>query len=173
MLYLARDRVGEKPLYYGFIGKTFAFASDLNSLTCLDNFNKPVNTGILETYFRYGYIPAPYSVYEDIYKLEPGKILEIRAPFAQCSFRTYWSMRQAAYDGQNHLFRGSEEEAAAELEEGTDKVGGYLGGIGKRFSEHLSEHRYHLPGILRCNIKFRMFRSEMLRDLCGNFRGGL
>lgn len=117
VLYLARDRVGEKPLYYGFIGKTFAFASDLNSLTCLDNFNKPVNTGILETYFRYGYIPAPYSVYEDIYKLEPGKILEIRAPFAQCSFRTYWSMRQAAYDGQNHLFRGSEEEAAAELEE--------------------------------------------------------
>jgi len=86
-------------------------------LTCLDNFNKPVNTGILETYFRYGYIPAPYSVYEDIYKLEPGKIMEIRAPFAQCSFRTYWSMRQAAYDGQNHLFRGSEEEAAAELEE--------------------------------------------------------
>ncbi|MCM1153959.1 MAG: asparagine synthase (glutamine-hydrolyzing) [Roseburia sp.] len=115
-LLLARDRVGEKPLYYGFIGRTFAFASDLNSLTCLDNFDKPIDTGILETYFRYGYIPAPHSVYEDIYKLEPGKILEIKAPFAGYSLRTYWSMRQAAYYGQTHLFQGSEEEAAAELE---------------------------------------------------------
>ena len=117
VLSLARDRVGEKPLYYGFIGKTFAFASDLNSLTCLDNFDKPINTGILETYFRHGYIPAPYSVYQDIYKLEPGKILEISEPFKECSFRTYWSMRGVAYDGQTHLFRGSEEEAAIELEE--------------------------------------------------------
>lgn len=116
MLSIARDRVGEKPLYYGFIGETFAFASDLNSLACLDHFDKPVNIGILETYFRYGYIPAPYSVYQDIYKLDPGKILEISAPFKQYNFRTYWSMRKAAYDGQTHLFQGSEEEAAIELE---------------------------------------------------------
>lgn len=115
-LFLARDRVGEKPLYYGFVGETFAFASDLNSLTCLDNFDKPINIGILETYFRYGYIPAPYSVYQDIYKLKPGTILKITAPFKAYDFCTYWSMRQAAFDGQTHLFKGSEEEAAIELE---------------------------------------------------------
>lgn len=116
VLYLARDRVGEKPLYYGLIGETFAFASDLNSLTCLDNFDKPINTGILETYFRYGYIPAPYSVYQDIYKLKPGTILKIAAPFKSYESCTYWSMRKAAIDGQTHLFQGSEEEAAIELE---------------------------------------------------------
>lgn len=116
-LYLARDRVGEKPLYYGFVhGKTFVFASDLNSLTCMDNFKNSINKGILETYFRYGYIPAPYSIYEDIYKLEPGKLLKMKAPFEEYEISTYWSMREVAYYGQTHLFQGSEEEAAGELE---------------------------------------------------------
>ncbi|MCH5248423.1 MAG: asparagine synthase (glutamine-hydrolyzing) [Lachnospiraceae bacterium] len=120
MLLLARDRVGEKPLYYGVTGKkTFVFASDLNSITCLDNFNNPVNKKVLETYFRYGYIPAPYSIYENIYKLEPGKILKIKSPFYNdCFLETvsYWSMTETAYYGQTHLFKGSEKEAAEELE---------------------------------------------------------
>ncbi|MDD6811842.1 MAG: asparagine synthase (glutamine-hydrolyzing) [Lachnospiraceae bacterium] len=116
-LYLSRDRVGEKPLYYGFVNKkTFVFASDLNSIKALDGFKNPVNTGILEAYFRYGYIPAPYSIYEDIWKLEPGKIIEIKFPFNKYELKTYWSMREAAYYGQTHLFQGSEEEAAQELE---------------------------------------------------------
>lgn len=120
VLLLARDRVGEKPLYYGFTGKkTFVFASDLNSLTSLDNFRNPINKRALESYFRYGYIPAPHSIYEDVYKLEPGKMLKIKSPFnktADIEKSEYWSMAQAAYYGQTHLFKGSEEEAAAELE---------------------------------------------------------
>lgn len=120
MLLLARDRVGEKPLYYGFTGKkTFVFASDLNSLTCLDNFSNPVNKRVLETYFRYGYIPAPYSIYEGIYKLEAGTYLKIESPFNNiCNIKkaAYWSMAETAYYGQTHLFKGSEEEAAQELE---------------------------------------------------------
>ena len=117
VLRLARDRVGEKPLYYGFLeDKTFVFASDLNALTCMDNFKNPINRQMLETYFRYGYFPAPFSVYEEIYKLEPGKILTMRAPFRDYETSAYWSMQEAAYYGQTHLFRGSEEEAAQELE---------------------------------------------------------
>lgn len=117
VLYLARDRVGEKPLYYGFVqGNRFVFASDLNSITALEGFDNPVNTGVLGQYFRYGYIPAPYSIYENIYKLEPGKILEIKYPFRAFDKKTYWSMRETAVWGQEHLFRGSEEEAAEELE---------------------------------------------------------
>lgn len=117
VLYLARDRVGEKPLYYGFIGgETFAFASELGSLKAMDRFDRPVNKGILETYFRYGYIPAPYSYYEGIYKLEPGTILEMKYPFREYKIYPYWSMKEAAYYGQTHLFQGSEEEAAEELE---------------------------------------------------------
>ncbi len=116
MLFLARDRVGEKPLYYGFIGETFAFASELGAIACLGGFQAPVNRGILETYFRYGYIPAPYSIYEGIYKLEPGKILKSKAPFDTYEISTYWSMKEAACYGQNHLFQGSGQEAAEELE---------------------------------------------------------
>lgn len=115
-LYLSRDRVGEKPLYYGFVGNgTFAFASDLNSLTGLDNFKNMVNKDILETYFRYGYIPSPYSIYEGIYKLEPGKILKIKFPFNKYNDCPYWSMKESACYGQTHLFQGTEEEAAKEL----------------------------------------------------------
>ena len=117
MLFLARDRVGEKPLYYGFVGDhRFVFASDLNSVTALDGFDNPVNTGVLESYFRYGYIPAPYSIYENIYKLQPGKYLEIKFPFNKYNVKTYWSMQETAVYGQQHLFGGNEKEAAEELE---------------------------------------------------------
>lgn len=117
MLLLARDRVGEKPLYYGLVkGEKFVFASDLNSIAALDGFDNPVNTGILEQYFRYGYIPAPFSVYENIYKLEPGRILEVKYPFRQWEKKIYWSMLETAVWGQTHLFRGSGKEAAEELE---------------------------------------------------------
>lgn len=121
MLSLARDRVGEKPLYYGFVAgdegrERFVFASDLNSVAALEKFNNPINTAVLENYFRYGYIPAPFSVYENVWKLEPGKILEIKSPFNKYAIKTYWSMQETAVYGQDHLFTGSEAEAAEELE---------------------------------------------------------
>lgn len=117
VLLLARDRVGEKPLYYGFTGNhRFVFASDLNSVAALDGFDNPVNARVLQHYFRYGYIAAPYSIYENIYKLQPGKYLLIRFPFEKYEIKTYWSMQETAVYGQQHLFRGSEAEAAEELE---------------------------------------------------------
>ena len=116
-LLLARDRVGEKPLYYGFVGgRRFVFASDLNSIAALDGFDNAVNRGVLQQYFRYGYIAAPYSIYENIYKLQPGKYLTIRDPYDRFDIQTYWSIQDAAVYGQNHPFTGSEEEAAEELE---------------------------------------------------------
>lgn len=116
-LLLARDRVGEKPLYYGFVaGHRFVFASDLNSIVALEGFNNPVNVHVLENYFRYGYIAAPYSIYKNIYKLQPGKWIKIKSPFNKCEIMTYWSMQETAVYGQQHLFVGSEEEAAEELE---------------------------------------------------------
>jgi asparagine synthase (glutamine-hydrolysing) len=116
-LSLARDRVGEKPLYYGFVGNhKFVFASDLNSIAALDGFQNPINTAVLENYFRYGYIPAPYYIYADIRKLEPGKILEMKSPFHDYHVKTYWSMEKTAVYGQEHPFQGTETEAAEELE---------------------------------------------------------
>ena len=115
-LYLLRDRVGEKPLYYGWVNGEFAFASDLGCLPVLNGFSNEINKGALPIYFIHGYIPAPYSVYENIYKLEPGTILTLKAPYKEYSIETYWSMKEAAKNGELHPFKGSEEEATEELE---------------------------------------------------------
>ena len=80
LLYLLRDRIGEKPLYYGRVGESFVFASDVGAIAELEGFHNPVNRKVLGLYFVHGYIPAPYSIYEDIYKLEPGTILKLRLP---------------------------------------------------------------------------------------------
>lgn len=115
-LYLLRDRVGEKPLYYGRAGNSFVFASELGCISSLDGFENPINTRVLDLYFQYGYIPAPYSIYEDIYKLEPGTILKIKSPFNKWETESYWSMKEAAKKGQSNLFTGTRKEAADELE---------------------------------------------------------
>ncbi len=125
VLFLARDRVGEKPLFYGILKDdinnsendgSFVFGSDLCSIAALDGFTNPVNVDIMGDYMRYGYIPAPYTVYRGIWKLEPGKILKVKAPFDKPEMEEYWSMMETAVSGQKNLFRGSEEEAADELE---------------------------------------------------------
>lgn len=115
-LYLLRDRIGEKPLYYGFMGDTFVFASDVACIASLDGFQNPVNKDVLGIYFVHGYIPAPYSIYENMYKLEPGCILEIKSPFKKFDISTYWSIKEVAQHGQEHLFKGTYEEAVDELE---------------------------------------------------------
>ena len=118
-LYLLRDRVGEKPLYYGQMGESFVFASELSCIAALDGFSNPINRNVLDLYFIHGYIPAPYSIYENIYKLEPGTIACIPLPFRgmdSVTHETYWSMKEAAKKGQANLFQGSFREASEELE---------------------------------------------------------
>ena len=120
-LFLARDRVGEKPLFYGILkddinNDKLVFASDLNSISSLDGFHNPINQRALGGYMRYGYIAAPYTVYEGIWKLRPGRILIVKAPFNKPTIKTYWSVAEVAASRQQNLFRGSEAEAAEELE---------------------------------------------------------
>lgn len=117
-MFLLRDRVGEKPLYYGFTKGSFVFASEIGSIAVLDGFDNAVNTDVLDVYFTHGYIPAPYSIYRGIYKLEAGTMLKIKFPYEKedISVIPFWSMREAAKKGQENLFKGSEEEAAEELE---------------------------------------------------------
>lgn len=124
-LFLTRDRVGEKPLYYGILkddlknGESdgaFVFASDLRSIASLDGFTNSVNVDILGDYMRYGYISAPFSIYCGIWKLEPGKILKVKSPFDKSELLTYWSMMETAVSGQKNRFSGTASEASEELE---------------------------------------------------------
>ncbi len=87
---LTRDRVGEKPLYYGFVRRSgeaaeepvFVFASDIGCLKEMEGFRNEINRAVLPLYFIHGYIPAPYTIYRDIWKLEPGTVLTVEPPYA-------------------------------------------------------------------------------------------
>ncbi len=72
-LHLIRDRFGEKPLYYCWTGQegntSFLFGSELKSMVTFTGFNNPVNRYALTQYMRFTYVPAPYSIYKDVYKL--------------------------------------------------------------------------------------------------------
>ena len=113
---LIRDRIGEKPLYYGFVNGSFVFASDLGCIATLPDFKNGIDTKVLQIYFIHGYIPAPYSIYRDIYKLDAGCMLEVEAPYTTPQVSTYWSVREAAKKGQKNQFKGSFHEASEELE---------------------------------------------------------
>lgn len=115
-LYLARDRMGEKPLYYGKVGDSFVFASDIAAIKALDGFHNEINTDVLNLYFMYGYIPQPYSIYKEIWQLKPGGILEIKEPFTDWSNDNYWNICEVAKNGQKNMFEGTEQEAADRLE---------------------------------------------------------
>ncbi|SFP34747.1 asparagine synthase (glutamine-hydrolysing) [Butyrivibrio proteoclasticus] len=112
----ARDRVGEKPLYYGNVAGAFAFASDIGCLRVVDGFDNEINTDVLDIYFEEGYIPSPYSIYKGINKLEPGTILTLNVETLETKTDIYWSMADAAKKGQSNIFTGSRKEAADELE---------------------------------------------------------
>ena len=88
-IYLMRDRVGEKPLYYGMVKDSFVFASDLECIRQIEGFANPVNTSVFPLYFQYGYIPAPYTIYESLYKLEPGKVLTLDVQKLTYEIKTY------------------------------------------------------------------------------------
>jgi asparagine synthase (glutamine-hydrolysing) len=81
-LYLARDRFGEKPLYYGWVHGAFVFGSELKALRCCPGFDNEIDRDVLALYLRYSAVPGPYSIYRDIYKLQPGCILSIPASAA-------------------------------------------------------------------------------------------
>jgi asparagine synthase (glutamine-hydrolysing) len=76
-LCLIRDRMGEKPLYFGWSKGSFLFSSELKSLKEYPDFDNKIDRDVVALYMRYLYIPAPYSIYKNIYKLEPGCILKI------------------------------------------------------------------------------------------------
>lgn len=115
-LYLARDRFGEKPLYYGWLNQTFIFASELKALNRFTNWRGEINSNVLSDYLQYSCIPAPYSIYKDIYKLIPGTYLTVKANRYQQQ-HTYWSALAKAQLGLATSLQASFAEATDQLEQ--------------------------------------------------------
>ena len=120
VLTLARDRMGEKPLYYGFQNETFLFGSELKALKAHPDFLSEIDRDVLCLYLRHCYIPAPYSIYKGIRKLLPGTYLQVQlGPDASSQVLTpkvFWSMTEVALQGVAVPFEGGVTEALAALD---------------------------------------------------------
>jgi asparagine synthase (glutamine-hydrolysing) len=116
LLYLGRDRLGEKPLYYGWVGKTLLFASELKALKVHPDFQVEINRDALALFLRLGYIPAPHSIYQGIFKLSPGSLLCWDGVSDNPQAQVYWSAKEVAESGVKQQFQGNEFEAVIELE---------------------------------------------------------
>lgn len=121
-LTLGRDRLGEKPLYYGWAeapgGRALVFGSELKALKQYDEFKGTIDRGSLCLLLRHNYIPAPYSIYENVKKLEPGTIITFdRNSWAgNPEPESYWSFQSVARNGLANIRDASDGEIVDELE---------------------------------------------------------
>lgn len=125
---LGRDRIGEKPLYYGWQGNNFLFGSELKAFKAYPHFNADIDRNALSAFMRYGYIPAPQSIYQGIYKLLPGTLLTLQGDEC-CELKPipYWSMVEVAKKGLQMPLICSDSEAII--------------GLGTRLSEAVSSQQ--------------------------------
>ncbi|WP_333844537.1 asparagine synthase (glutamine-hydrolyzing) [Pelomicrobium sp.] len=123
-LTLARDRMGEKPLYYGWVKGALVFASELKAIRAYPGFDNAIERKALTLFLRHNYVPAPWSIYENIWKLPPGCWVQFSAdtlspgpsPGGRGEIKAYWSLREVAESGRREPFTGSEVAAEEELD---------------------------------------------------------
>lgn len=172
-LHLARDRFGEKPLFYGWVGGDFVFASELKALRRHPRFANPINRAALSLFAARTYVPAPLSIWTGIHKLQPGTILTVmpgveRTPLDQAPepgertahlrLEPYWSYREVYGRGLAQPFT-ERAEALAALEDALAAsirgqsvadvpVGAFLSG-GIDSSAVVAMYRKHASGVIR------------------------
>jgi asparagine synthase (glutamine-hydrolysing) len=119
-LTLGRDRLGEKPLYYGWQGQgrqaAFLFGSELKALKAHTAFDAEIDRNALCLLMRHSCIPAPYSIYKGIFKLEPGCLLTVSLSQPETKLTRYWSVAAVAATGCASPFTGTQEHAVNTLE---------------------------------------------------------
>ncbi len=115
-LTLARDAVGIKPLYYGWLNGRFLFGSELKALQAHPGFSAEIDRAALSSYLHHCYVPAPQTIYRGISKLPPGTMLTVSAERSDAEPVAWWAMAEAAENGLLDPFVGSDEETIDELE---------------------------------------------------------
>ncbi|MDB4135751.1 asparagine synthase (glutamine-hydrolyzing) [Gammaproteobacteria bacterium] len=115
-LSLACDRIGEKPLYYGWVNDQFVFASELKSIKKFPEFKNLIDRNSLALFLRFNSIPAPHSIYQDIYKLEPSQIIQLNADSKQVKKFNFWSTEEVYNKGNLSQVSGTPEEIVDQLE---------------------------------------------------------
>jgi asparagine synthase (glutamine-hydrolysing) len=114
-LYLVRDRLGIKPVYYGHVDGNFVFASELKAIRQFPGFAARIDRNNLALYMRFNFVPAPHSIYEGIFKLEPGHILALDEPAARPVLIPFWSATDVAKNGLASRINGDDADVTEQL----------------------------------------------------------
>src|SRR5262249_6892904 len=114
-LFLVRDRIGIKPLYYGTVDGHFIFASELKAFRVFPGFQARIDRDALAAYMRCAYVPAPYSIYHNIYQLPAAHILSLNNATNPPEIKAYWSAADVARQGVNSRAQGNDHEVVEQL----------------------------------------------------------
>jgi asparagine synthase (glutamine-hydrolysing) len=134
-IFIARDRLGEKPLYYSLDESSFVWASELKSIVAVCPEKKKISLNALNLYFSLSYIPAPYSIYENVFKLQAGHYLQMNVDTFKLAVTRYWdvptteaspvkSYNQAKQELRKLLFDATEKRMIADVPLGAFLSGG-------------------------------------------------
>lgn len=119
-LYLVRDRLGIKPLYYGWERGSFLFGSELKAIKAHPTFDSVICRDALTLLLRHNCIPAPYSIYQNIFELLPGYFLHLShediVKQREVKAQQYWRPKEVAEKGQRDIFNGDEIDAVSQLD---------------------------------------------------------
>lgn len=115
-LELARDRLGEKPLYYAQVANQIVFASEVRAFRAIPSFEARINRDSIAAFLRHNYIPSPQSIYHGVNKLPPGTLIRFHGLGERPTPSPYWSLRKVVAAGLSSPFNGSAREAADELD---------------------------------------------------------
>jgi len=126
VLHLTRDRIGKKPLYYGWAGRTLLFGSELKALLAHPQLQPRVDPGSLALFLRHDYVPAPWSILSGVFKLLPGTVLSLRATDVargassfspHAASRYYWNAQQVLADALSEPLKLSTEDTIEQLDQ--------------------------------------------------------
>jgi asparagine synthase (glutamine-hydrolysing) len=113
-LWLVRDRLGIKPLYWGQFGKLLLFGSELKALRAHSGWPVEINRDAIAAFVRFSYIPTPHSIYRNVYKLPPGAILEVDS-HSEPRIERFWTLDGVIEEARRNPFSGSDADAEEAL----------------------------------------------------------
>lgn len=119
ILTLARDRFGEKPLYYGMVNNSLIYGSELKPFKKFPNFNNKISRRSLKEFLKYNYVPTPLSIYEDIFKIESGSFAQFKLQnqkIQQIRYEKYWSLEEIIISSKENSY-SNESNAVKDLED--------------------------------------------------------
>ncbi len=176
-LYLTRDRIGEKPLYYSIDNKLISFASNINSLKMIPNKNFQICKKATKSYFKLNYIPKKQSIYENIFKILPGNYLEFDTNLKSHVIKSYWNLNDnlnfsdkddILSQTENVLQNSVKRQLVSDVEVGTFLSGGVDSSLITAISKNFSGNK--LKTFTLGNDDYNFDESQRAKDV-SNFLG--